>query len=51
VTDQAVAEPLVIRTFGALTVSLGDGTQGVRFVTRSVEALLVYLALPAAVAD
>ena len=44
VTDPAVAQPLSIRTFGALTVALGGGTQPMHFATHTVEALLVYLA-------
>src|SRR6478672_7079893 len=44
VTDKTVAKTLSIRTLGGLTVYIGDASQPVRFVTRSVEALLVYLA-------
>ena len=44
VTNRTVAEPLVIRTFGALAVYVGDVTHPVRFATHTVEALLVYLA-------
>lgn len=44
VTDPALGQPLAIRTFGALTVALGGGTQPIHFATHTVEALLVYLA-------
>ena len=44
-TDTAVAQPLSIRTFGALTVALGDADLNPpHFATHTVEALLVYLA-------
>src|SRR5688572_14123313 len=43
VSEKSGVEMLSIRTFGGLSVWLGDATQPLRFETRTVEALLVYL--------
>src|SRR5438874_2269685 len=42
--DKPEVEMLSIRTFGGLAIGLGDDAKPVRFETRTVEALLVYLA-------
>src|SRR4051812_27386616 len=44
VSDKRELEILSIRSFGGLALSLGDGGQPLRFETRTLEALLVYLA-------
>src|SRR3954471_15581382 len=44
VSDKTELEILSIRSFGGLALSLGDGGQPLRFETRTLEALLVYLA-------
>ena len=43
-TASPVIQPLAIRTFGALSITLGDRTEPLRFSAHSVEALLIYLA-------
>ena len=43
-TDPAVTQPLCIRSFGALSITLGDKPEPLRFSAHTVEALLVYLA-------
>ena len=44
VTNGAEAQTLVIHTFGGFAVYVGTEDHSLRFVTQSVEALLVYLA-------
>ncbi len=43
-TTLPVIPPLAIRTFGVLSITLGDRMEPLRFAAHSVEALLVYLA-------
>src|SRR4029079_2723264 len=42
--EKQVVERLSIRTLGGLAVRLGEGGQPLHFETRTLEALLVYLA-------